>query len=236
MRILAVESSAAPASCCVWEDGKIVAKAGQHGALTHSQTLLPLCEQVLAGAKLTVRDLDAIAVAAGPGSFTGVRIGVAAVKGLAFADAIPCIPVSTLGAMARLTEGLPMSGTVCAVMDARCGQVYTARFALQDGVLTRLTADEALSLSDLAAQLSEADTPIVLVGDGAALCHTALQNEVRDLHLLPSTYRYQDAVGVAAEAASLGMTAAIPPEQLLPHYLRLPQAERELRAKTADKP
>ncbi len=236
MRILAIESSAAPASCCLWEDGRILARAGQNGGMTHSQTLLPMCEQLLRQTGLSVADTDYIAVAAGPGSFTGIRIGVAAVKGLAFADTVPCIPVSTLAAMARLTDGLPLNGTVCALMDARCGQVYTARFSLTNGELCRLTEDEAVAAADVAAALQQEKKPILLLGDGAEMCYTMWKDTLPGLYLLPKEQRYQDAVGVAAEAAHR-LSDAVPPEQLLPHYLRLPQAERELRARQgADRP
>ena len=237
MRILAIESSAVPASCCVWEDGRILAHASQHGALQHSRTLLPMCEEVLARCGAALSDMHYIAVAAGPGSFTGVRIGVAAVKGLSFADDIPCIPVSTLEALACRVEGLPFTGTVCTVLDARAGQVYTACFAAEDGTLPRLTEDEALPLTGLGERLKNVKKPILLLGDGAELCYNTLKDGCPDLRVAPAAWRYQDALGVAAAAAK-ATDRAVDGAALLPHYLRLPQAERELRAKNgaADKP
>lgn len=118
MKILAIESSAGPASCAVWEERCILASAAVNTALTHSQTLLPMVSGMLSNAGLTLTDIDAYAVSAGPGSFTGIRIGVSAVKGMAFSDDKPCFGVSTLAAIARNADGLPFDGVVCAVMDA----------------------------------------------------------------------------------------------------------------------
>lgn len=231
MKILAIESSAGPASCAVWEDGRLLAASAVYTGLTHSQTLLPMTADMLRNAGLTMDDVDLLAVAAGPGSFTGVRIGVAAVKGLAFAKDKPCCGVSTLAAMARLTEGLPFTGTVCAVMDARCRQVYTARFACRDGALERLSPDEALPLEVLRDALAaESAKPVLLVGDGAAFCYDALAGELPFLRPAPEGLRLQHARGVAAEAAAHPETA-VPGDRLVPRYLRLPQAERELRRK-----
>src|SRR5699024_4902492 len=138
-----------------------------NNGLTHSQTLLPMAQAVLENTKITGQELDCIAVAAGPGSFTGVRIGIAAVKGLAMALDKPCAPVSTLAAMAAL---MPYrAGTVCAVMDARCAQVYNALFALQDGKIQRLTPDRAVPVAQLRDELAAYPGPIFLVGDGAEL-------------------------------------------------------------------
>lgn len=233
MITLAIECSAGPASCALVEDGRILAAATVNTALTHSQTLLPLVDALLHNAGRTLDAVDRFAVAAGPGSFTGVRIGVAAVKGLAFAQDKPCVGVSTLSAMARLTEGLPLSGIVCPVMDARCGQVYTALFARQDDRLTRLTPDEALPLADLPArwQAALADRPtdekmVFLLGDGAELCYTTVKDHFRGVVLAPPLLRYQQAVGVAREAET-GDWPAVPGAALQPLYLRRPQAERE---------
>lgn len=183
---------------------------------------------MLQNASLSLKDMDYLAVANGPGSFTGIRIGVAAVKGLAFADDLPCVGVSTLGAMARLVEGLPFDGIVCAAMDARCQQVYTACFVCEQGALTRLTDDEALPLAVLREQLKKFHRPILFVGDGAELCYNTMKDDDMAVCLAPPQCRYQHAAGVAMEAAAQA-DHAVPAEALMPVYLRLPQAERELR-------
>lgn len=232
MRILAIESSAGPASCAVWEDGELLACAAVNTRLTHSQTLLPMAADMLKNAGLTLESVDVLAAAVGPGSFTGVRIGVAAVKGLAFAQDKPCAGVSTLAAMARGLEGLPMEGMICPVMDARCRQVYTAAFSLGGGKAVRQTPDEAISLEELKCRLLSIEKPILLVGDGAVMCYNELNASVPFLRLAPARLRLQHAAGVAAEAARLAETGELcRAEQLLPAYLRLPQAERELRAR-----
>ena len=227
--ILAVDASSVTAAAALCSgDGAVVRSDFLHNGLTHSETLLPMIRRVLGDT--SVADLDAIAVTAGPGSFTGVRIGVAAAKGLAFARNTLCVGVSTLAAMARLAEGLPFDGIVCAAMDARCRQVYTALFACENGRVSRLTPDEALSLDDLEKHLLSTKKSIFLVGDGAELCYNTFGNHMPGVVLAPPHLRYQQAVGVAAEAAA-GPEQAVSAERLQPVYLRLPQAERELRAR-----
>ena len=234
MILLAVETSAGPASCAVVRDGQILSSSYVNTRQTHSQTLMPMVKQALELAGLTARELDGVAVAAGPGSFTGVRIGVAAVKGLAFPDDRPCVGVSTLAAMAENFRGLPGAFTVCAVMDARCQQVYTACFAVTDGVIARLTPDEALPMAEVASRLSALSGPIVLVGDGAALCYAAWSGTLPALRMAPPALRYPTAVGVAAAAEPLfARGETVRAAALLPLYLRLPQAERELKARRA---
>lgn len=229
--ICALDTSATPVSCAVLQDEKVLASLYAHTGKTHSQTLMPLVETALQMADISVKDVDALAVSVGPGSFTGVRIGVSAVKGLAFADDIPCVPVSTLEAMATPMIGLPFSGTVCAVMDARCRQVYTACFKQkEDGSQQRLSKDEALSLEELARLLDTVPQPIMLVGDGSAMAYRELHESVAGLRLVPPAYRYQTALGVALTARkALEKGETVSSASLLPTYLRLPQAERELR-------
>ena len=159
--LLAVESSATPASCAVLrveESGAtLLCESAVNTKLTHSQTLLPMITDMLKNAGLSLADIDALAVAAGPGSFTGVRIGVAAVKGLAFADDLPCVGVSTLEGMARRFEGVPFTGRVLTAMDARCQQIYTALFSCEKGSITRITPDEALPIEEYRAICEDFD-------------------------------------------------------------------------------
>ena len=173
-----------------------------------------------------MEDVTAVAVAAGPGSFTGVRIGVAAAKGFAWGQEIPCYGVSTLEAMVRSLGAY--QGYVCPCMDARRSQVYNALFYVNHGTPERVTEDRAISLAELGAELKSLKEPIFLVGDGSNLCYNTLLESVPNLVLPPEHRMHQRAVGVAlaaqkqAEAGDPGDANA-----LTPNYLRLSQAERE---------
>ncbi|MBQ8752273.1 MAG: tRNA (adenosine(37)-N6)-threonylcarbamoyltransferase complex dimerization subunit type 1 TsaB [Clostridia bacterium] len=234
MKLLALETSAGAASCAVTQDGRLLAEGFVNTRQTHSQTLMPMVQQALLQAELTVAELDGLAIAAGPGSFTGVRIGVAALKGLAFPNNTPCVGVSTLLCMAENFRELPGEFDICAVMDARCRQVYTAGFAAKNGEISRLTPDEALSMDTVLSRLSETDKPCVLVGDGAAMCYDAWRDARPGLYLAPEHLRFPRAAGVAAAAEPLfARGETVEAAALLPVYLRLPQAERELKARQA---
>ena len=235
MKILALESSAVAASVCLCEDEKLIAQSYENSGLTHSVTLLPMVEEMLARGGVALEAVDVIAVAAGPGSFTGLRIGVSAAKGLAWALDKPCAKVSTLEAMAWTLAFFP--GELCPVMDARRGQVYNARFASDGERLTRLTPDRAISIGELAEELQESGREQILVGDGAQLCYNELNKQGLPLRLAPPNLRFQSAWGVARgalEQARAGelITAA----ELVPDYHRLSQAERERLARQEQKP
>lgn len=224
MKILAFESSAVSASVALTEDDKLIAQSFQNCGLTHSHTLLPMAEALLQNCGITLDEIDAFAVAHGPGSFTGVRIGVATVKGLALGTDKPCIGVSTLDAMAHGARAL--GNRLCCVMDARAGQVYNALFTVKDVLVHRLCDDRALKLIDLGEEIRE--MPYFLVGDGAELCYNTLKDTCSDLRLAPSELRYPSGFGVAAAALPLLRAgAACSPQQLDAFYLRRPQAERE---------
>ena len=231
--ILAVDTSATPVSCAVLRDDRLIVSYYAHTKSTHSQTLMPMIEHALQIGGLAMDDIDVLAVNSGPGSFTGVRIGVSAVKGLAFADKKPCVEVSTLAAMAESFRGLPMDAVICCTMDARCQQVYTALFSVDlNGNLFRSSEDKAMTLQELQPILSALDKPIILVGDGAQICYSAFSDTVERVYLAPLELRYQSAAGVAGAAMrKLAAAETISDEALLPSYLRLPQAERELRSR-----
>ena len=224
MKILAVESSAKAASCAVLADGELLASAWQAAGLTHSRTLLPMVEGMLKNSELTMEAMDAVAVAAGPGSFTGLRIGIAAVKGLAWAAEKPCIPVSTLEAMAWPLAHL--EGSIVCAMDARRQQIYNAVFLADSGALERLREDRALSLEEAAADLAGLDGPMTIVGDGAQMCFDFFTVRGIDCRLAPVHLRLQSAAGVAL-AAWRRRTETVSAQELMPVYLRLSQAERE---------
>ena len=223
MRILALETSARAASAALSEDGRILGLAYQDTALTHSRTLMPLVRDLLRNADLSLDAIDAVAAAAGPGSFTGLRIGIAAAQGLALGAEKQTVAVSTLAAMAR---NIAFAGgmAVC-VMDARRAQVYNALFSCGDGVPVRLTEDRAISLEDLAADLARDPRPKTLVGDGAELCAEFLSQRGIPYRLAPPHLRLQNAASVALEAEALARQGAlVSPRELRPFYLRPPYA------------
>ena len=226
MLILAFETSAKAASVALMENGKLLGESYQNTGLTHSQTLMVMAEDTLQQCGKTAADVQAVAVAEGPGSFTGVRIGVAAAKGFSWGKQIPCYGISTLEAMAESLGAY--SGIVCPVMDARRSQVYNALFRAEAGTLTRLTEDRAIALKELAEELKKYEEPIFLVGDGSNLCYNTLMEDVPRLVLPPEHRLHQRAVGVAILAQRLANAGIAPSgNELNPNYLRLSQAERE---------
>ena len=226
MKILAFETSAKAASVAITDNGKLLGESYQNTGLTHSQTLMVMAEDLLKSCNLTVKDVEAVAVAAGPGSFTGIRIGVAAAKGFAWGAELPCYGVSTLEAMARNLGAY--QGYVVPAMDARRNQVYTAVFHAEKGILSRMEEDMAISLVDLAEKIKNFEEPVFLVGDGAVLCYNTLLEEVPGLVLPPEHRMHQRATGVAL-AAQIMADGGDPGNgaELTPNYLRLSQAERE---------
>ena len=222
MLLLCFETSAKAGSVALFDENGLLGESYQLTALTHSQTLMVMARDLISQCQRTPEAVTAVAVAAGPGSFTGVRIGVAAAKGFAWGKELPCYGVSTLESMA-LGLGIH-EGYVCAAMDARRSQVYNALFRAENGQLTRIREDRAISLADLEEDLKTLEGPVYLVGDGAALCHRTIPG----LILPPQWRQHQRAVGVGLAALKKiaagedGNAAA-----LVPNYLRLSQAERE---------
>lgn len=227
MLMLALESSAKAASAALFEDGKLLSLSVQNAGLTHSRTLLPMAEDLFKNMGRALSEIDVIAVAHGPGSFTGLRIGMAEAKGLAWALEKPVTGVSTLEAMAF--GGPDMEGTMlCCAMDARRGQVYNALFEIKEGKPSRLTEDRAIAIGELEEELASYGKPWVLLGDGAELCYKTLDREKVKVHLAPEPLRIQSARGVGLAAME---HEPRPGEELLPVYLRLSQAERERQAR-----
>ena len=228
MLILAFESSARAASVALVEDGRLISQYSQCSGLTHSRTLLPMAEDMLKNAELSLDKVDLFAVAHGPGSFTGIRIGVSTVKGLAWAAEKPCVGVSTLEAMAW--HGLAAGGLVCPVMDARRSQVYNALFQVENGRPVRLCEDRPIALSQLAEELRTLNAPAFLIGDGAELAEKYLREQAIPCTVAPENLRWQSAWGVAMAAMDKTPGNA---DALLPVYLRLSQAERERQERLA---
>ena len=231
MKILGVDSSATAASAAVYCDGKILSLNFSNTGLTHSQTLLPMVENTLKTAGVSVDDIDLFAISNGPGSFTGVRIGVAAIKGIAQPLNKKCAAVSTLEVIAK-----PLENTGCcavAVMDARCNQVYTARFDCTEG-FNRISPDEAITIDELYENLKDITKPVVLIGDGAKVTYDKLFNKLSNVSMAPASICYQSAANVAliaAQKSEAGTLEYLDANDVLPNYLRLSQAERELKKK-----
>ena len=227
MNILAIESSATACSVALCEGETLITQCFQQTGLTHSCTLLPMVDGMLAQSGRTLDDVDVIAVSAGPGSFTGLRIGVSTAKGLAWVGDKPCAPCSTLESMAWPLAHIDGHVIVCA-MDARRNQVYNAIFMAENGTLRRLSPDGAVALTDLGETLKNIENPKIVVGDGANLCYNSLKDLCPDLSLAPVHLRMQSAWGVARAAVELiREEKLVSGDKLVPVYHRLSQAERE---------
>ena len=227
MLICSVDSSATPASVCLLEDDKIIAEYYLNTGFTHSQTLMAMLESVLKISGKSADDIDLYAVNSGPGSFTGVRIGVSAVKGMAYAQNKLCVEVSTLASMAY--NFLGNHAIICACMDARRRQVYHGLFRVDGDKIERLCEDKAIAVEELLGSLPK-DEEIILVGDGAELVYQSAEDPA--VKLAPPNLRYQRASSVALAAVeTYNRGEVVSPAALMPRYLRLSQAERERNAK-----
>ena len=224
MKILSVDSSAIVASVALCEDGRLLAEYTINNKNTHSETLLPMVESMLSFFSIDAEDIDLFAVSSGPGSFTGVRIGTATVKGLAFAMDKPCVGVSTLEAIAynlRFHRGL-----ICPVMNARREQVYTALFRSDGENLTRLMDDSAIAISELDGILAQYNEEVALAGDGYDICLRGMQKT--SLRPVPERLRHQSAFSVAEVAYKQYSEGKFDSDRSLGvDYLRPSQAERE---------
>ena len=225
---MAVESSAVSASAAVCDNGRIISENYINAGLTHSQTLMPMIKNCMDTAGVTLSDIDLVAVAHGPGSFTGIRIGIAAVKGIAFGGK-ECCGVSTLEGMAYNLKGTDCVA-LCA-MDARCSQVYMAMFDCGDEVV-RLCEDKAVMIAEIPEMIKNLKKDVIILGDGAELCYNYLKTICNNVRLAPVISRYQRASGVAL-AAECGAGERVTADKLTPVYLRVPQAERELKKRSA---
>ena len=229
MVILGVDTSAVAAGAAIIKDGKLISETYINTGLTHSQTMLTLIDSALNAVDMSIDDVDAFAVSSGPGSFTGIRIGVSAVKGLCFAKNKPCFAVSTLEALANCAD---IDGfIICPVMDARCMQVYTALFEKTDGEIKRVTEDAPKTLDELSAELQKINKKILLIGDGADISYKFLAEKGLDVRKFSEIFKFQHASGVAITAYRNYNRGeeAVSADNLVPSYLRLSQAERELK-------
>lgn len=225
MKILAIDTSAVCASVAVTENGKVLAESSVNTGLTHSRTLMPMIDGMLKNSEISLDEIDFFACSVGPGSFTGVRIGVAAIKGLCDGTGKKCMPVSTLEALAY--NLIDRDCIAVSVMDARCQQVYCGIFRNENGQVTRLTQDDALKIDDLGHKLKEYEGDIIFVGDGAEICHKALGYKKAGAG---SVFQRGSSVAFCADK-NYGEDKLLTSSELMPLYLRLPQAERELKAR-----
>ncbi len=228
MKILAIDTSAVIASCALCEGESPLAVYSQKAGLNHSETMLPMVKNLLDNTKTDIDDIDLFAVSAGPGSFTGIRIGTSTIKGLAFGKNKPCIGVSTLEAMAKTIGTFAVDAVICPVMDARRNQLYNALFEVKGEKMIRLTPDRTIDAEELLAELDAMDRPVYFVGDGYDL----ITGRKPPFQIpTPPAYRWQNAYGVAQAALSLYHETedktVLTDTLLRPEYLRLPQAERE---------
>lgn len=221
LTILAIESSAKASSVALMIGDKLIANYFENSGLTHSVTLLPMCENLLKNTGYKIDDIDIISFSKGPGSFTGLRIGAAVAKGLSFKKNTPCIGVSSLEAIAQnliLTNKI-----ICVVMDARAEQVYNAIFRVKSGKLDRLCEDRAISISDLEAQMKNLKKSYILVGDGANLCYNTINDKNKSI--ASENLLHQNAYGIGVLALEKYNSGKYTDEI---EYLRKPQAQRQL--------
>lgn len=236
MKILAVDSSSITASVAITEDESIVSEFFMNAGLTHSQTLAPMIDAVLKNSNTQPKDIDLYAVTNGPGSFTGIRIGAATIKAMAFANNKPCVGISPLEALAY--NSFAKSGLICACMDARCDQVYTALFESKNGVISRITEDSADLISNLTEKLKKTNKNVEFVGDGAVSCYNRIiaSGQREKYSVLPEHNRFIKAGNVARLALKKYNEGEFCTAQDLNlNYLRVPQAERQLRERLSKK-
>ncbi len=227
MKILAVDTSAKVTSVAVVDENGILAEFNSDTKLTHSQSLMPMVDAMLSCSKISLDDIDGFACAVGPGSFTGLRIGIGAIKGLAYGKNKDCVGISTLNALAYNLKGF--DGIICAAMDARCNQVYTSIYESSNNDMTCLYDDRAITIDELEEILKTFKKSIFFVGDGANLCYNKLKQKLDNVFLSSDLVKYQRASSIGFLALDkLKIGQAVQAGDLMPIYLRLPQAQREL--------
>lgn len=225
MRILAVDTSANTATVCVTESGKLLAEEIINHKKTHSETIMPMIDCALKNSGLDISDIDIFAVANGPGSFTGLRIGVSAVKGMAHALDKPIIEISTLEGMAY--NLFMCSDIICPIMDARRQQVYNGVYTWENGEFTEITAPRALAIEECVEDVKKYNKRVIFLGDGVPVHMEYIKRELGDMAV------FAPASSNAQRASSLASLAETKEEskkscyEVTPFYLRKPQAERE---------
>lgn len=231
MNILAIDTSTKVSTISIVCEDRIITEYSINLHFTHSQTIMSMCEEILKTTGIHLSEIDAFAVCTGPGSFTGLRIGISCIKGMAYALNKPCISVSTLDALSY--NSLDFDGIICCVMDARCNQVYNALYDNSNQNLEKITEDRTIMIDDLLKELNIIKKNIILVGDGANLCYNKFKCTVSNIKLASLNNRYQRASSVGLVAVNkYKLNLFTNAFDLMPKYLRLPQAQRELIAKS----
>ncbi len=226
MKILAFDSTARAASVAVLDNGALLGQYNIDNGFTHSELLLPMAENLLKSLGLDISEIELFAAAVGPGSFTGVRIGAALVKGLAFGRDIPCVEVSTLEALAENMSGT--TGLIVSVLDARRAQVYTATFDSNGEEMKRISEDRAVAISELAQGLSDVCSDVYIVGDAYNSVYNAFKRAGVNVKSTPPLARGGSAYSIGRVAYRIYTEGgAVSDRELSPRYLRMPQAERE---------
>lgn len=228
--VLAVDTSGPVAGCAVMKAGKIVHLVAMKQGLTHSETIMPAIDAALTASGLSCGDIDVFAAVAGPGSFTGVRIGVCAAKGLAHAVNRPCVALDALEVLAMNAWGF--DGLCCPILDARRGQVYCAAFDVKNGMPERALPGEAMRLEDFLAKLPE-DRRLMFVGDGVPVYGERVQALLGERAVIAPENLRDLRADAACVLAAARPGAWVEARLLRPIYLRAPQAERERKAREA---
>ena len=227
MKVLAIDSSGVTASVAVADDNNIISEFTVNNRQTHSQTLLPMLDKAVQMSEIPLEDIDAIAVASGPGSFTGLRIGSATAKGLGLALKKPVIPVPTLDGLAY--RAACYNGIICPLMDARRNQVYTAAYHMDNGKLVNIIEQKAVNVSDILLELEQAGGEVLFLGDGVDVYKDVIQDKMGIKYLFAPCHMVKQS---AASVAALGIIyygegKYVSAAEYRPFYLRKPQAERE---------
>lgn len=228
MNIVAIDTSGPSASCAVMKNGEIVHSILMNQGLTHSETIMPALDASMTSANLNCRDVDVFVAVAGPGSFTGVRIGICAVKGLAHAYHTPCARIDALEALAMNFQYF--DGIACPILDARRNQVYCAAFDMKNGLPERILPDDAIEIDAFLEKLPD-DRKLVFLGDGLRVHTEKLKERFGDRAIIAPAnlcqLRAETACLLAAQRQEQWMEGRL----LTPIYLRVPQAERERKAR-----
>lgn len=237
MYILAIETTGAYASVALTDGDKILAHVEGNDRFSHLQNLMPQVQEVMAQSGLSLGDVTAIATSVGPGSFTGIRIGVSSTRALAQILNIPCVPVSSLEALAMRAADCQKAGApipedviICPMLDARRSQVYAGAYKLVDGFPQEVVTAAPYTLEEFMNAVSEYDN-ILIMGDGAdSYGQKVADFRDKQFAIIDEDLRYQHANTVAILGANkFNSKIAVPFEQLQPEYMRIPEAERKLK-------